>query len=728
TGNLTGITVTSPGSGYTSQPSVTLTGGGGTPVSPTASIAANAASGPMTFTGSGVTTIAPAAGSATSTGLNNVVVAGGTLKINAAPTPVAAYTFDNIGTQQNPNYDLSNHGSGQSMDGSVSGSVDFSLAGHNGSGNAATFGGDGSSININSGITDLSGTSRWSVAYWVKAASSGAGGAIFSKNTGGSWAAGNSVFYLTDTSATGGTSGSVPGAVRNNAQWIKGSTSVTDDSWHFVVMNDDGGTRSVYVDGAVSAISQDTFTGADAGTSVQLGTSTDTNSADGAFPLLGSLDSVKFYNQSLTGTQILELMNTDTVGSVPTPSLPVTAAVNISTSGATLDVGASATIGSLSGVSGGSVVLEAGTFSVGDSTSTAFAGAISGAGSLLKQGSGTLTLSGSNTYGGNTTVNAGTLAVTASGSLPSTTNLAASGGAVVLGNASQTVASLSGSTGGSLTLNGTALTVSNGGTFAADWNAGSSPSSITVSGGTMAFGGATASNGTVNANAAATFAGTTGSTAVTRSLAALNIGDGVTVGILHSAFPFTPTVLKPATTSFGAGSTIDISNNELVSNGTAAAALLKLQSGQIFSSEPADTTKAIGYINLSGADAGKFEVRYTLKGDANLDGSVAVGDLGALATSYGITTGMSWGNGDFNRDGKVDVGDLGALATNYGTHLATGPSAGDSAASAAAVASPMALVASGGSAAVPEPASGALLGIAALGLIGGRRRRHRSLN
>ncbi|HSV13326.1 MAG TPA: polysaccharide lyase family protein, partial [Tepidisphaeraceae bacterium] len=75
---------------------------------------------------------------------------------------------------------------------------------------------------------------------------------------------------------------------------------------------------------------------------------------------------------------------------------------------------------------------------------------------------------------------------------------------------------------------------------------------------------------------------------------------------------------------------------------------------------------------------------FTLRGDANDDAKVDVGDLGPLSTNYGIvTSGATWAQGDFNYDGKVDVADLGALASNYGKALATGSSDATAASTAA---------------------------------------------
>lgn len=81
------------------------------------------------------------------------------------------------------------------------------------------------------------------------------------------------------------------------------------------------------------------------------------------------------------------------------------------TAGATFDLaGFSTTIASLSGagtVQTGSSA--AATLTVGDATSTQFAGTIAGSGGLVKTGAGTLTLTGANSHSGGTLISGGTL-------------------------------------------------------------------------------------------------------------------------------------------------------------------------------------------------------------------------------------------------------------------------------------------------------------------------------
>jgi hypothetical protein len=102
-------------------------------------------------------------------------------------------------------------------------------------------------------------------------------------------------------------------------------------------------------------------------------------------------------------------------------------------------------------------------------------------------------------------------------------------------------------------------------------------------------------------------------------------------------------------------------------------------------------------------------VRYTLNGDANLDGKVNALDFNALATSFGVNAGASvWNGGDFNYDGNVDTTDFTALAQNFNQVLPSAPPA------------PPIGSASLGSL-VPEP--GSLMLLAITGLIPSRRRR-----
>ncbi len=142
-----------------------------------------------------------------------------------------------------------------------------------------------------------------------------------------------------------------------------------------------------------------------------------------------SYNEVRFWNGALS-SNMLEILhdagpdadlNSLNLGG----SLPSTTAVNITGSGATLDLNnINQTVGSLSGVAGSSVLLGTATLTLGGNASTTFSGVISGAGGLIKNGTGTLTLSGTITYTGDTFINDGAMQL-----LTGTTSLADISGA-----------------------------------------------------------------------------------------------------------------------------------------------------------------------------------------------------------------------------------------------------------------------------------------------------------
>jgi fibronectin-binding autotransporter adhesin len=119
-----------------------------------------------------------------------------------------------------------------------------------------------------------------------------------------------------------------------------------------------------------------------------------------------------------------------------------TGAVSLTAAGAMLDLQGSETIGSLAGVTGTLVSLNAQTLATGDAGSATFAGAISGSGALTKQGSGTFTLTGPNTYTGTMTIAAGTLALGAGDVLADVSSVNVNGGTLDIGGFSDTVAAV----------------------------------------------------------------------------------------------------------------------------------------------------------------------------------------------------------------------------------------------------------------------------------------------
>jgi len=240
------------------------------------------------------------------------------------------------------------------------------------------------------------------------------------------------------------------------------------------------------------------------------------------FTLSGLLSGSGALTKSGTGTVALTsaenytggtLINGGTLALSGSGALVSAGSVNLQNAGSTFDIsGASGnrTIGMLTGDTSTSIALGAHTLIFGDSANTMFGGTISGSGGIVKQGSGVATLSGPNIYTGVTTVNAGTLAIGAGGSLAASGALALNSASSIFdlsgASTSQTVGALSGVAGSQVVLAATPFTLTLGGatntTFAGAISGGGGivkqgPGTLTLSGTNTYTGGTTVSAGTL---------------------------------------------------------------------------------------------------------------------------------------------------------------------------------------------------------------------------------------
>ena len=67
---------------------------------------------------------------------------------------------------------------------------------------------------------------------------------------------------------------------------------------------------------------------------------------------------------------------------------------------------------------------------------------------------------------------------------------------------------------------------------------------------------------------------------------------------------------------------------------------------------------------VTGLAANQVEVRYTLSGDATLDGTVDIADFGKFSANFG-KSGQTWDQGDFTYDGSVGFSDLLIQGQNF---------------------------------------------------------------
>ncbi len=305
-------------------------------------------------------------------------------------------------------------------------------------------------------------------------------------------------------------------------------------------------------------------------------------------------------------------------------------------------------------------------------------GAITGNLALTKAGTGTLALNGSYAYTGDTRVTGGVLSV--NGTLANTPSVTAETAGTYEALNNQVLKRANINTGGTVRIGrpGTATTA---------------VTVLTVGDNTATY--ADAANSPLNLNG--------GKLDLGNNAAILDYAPGSDAAALAY-------VKTKAAAGFGAGTWTGNGINSSAAAANASASGV----GYALSSEVVGASG--GTFLGAPVDGDAVVARYTLLGDATLDALVDFNDLVKLAQNYNTTDGTrTWFTGDFTYDGNVDFNDLVKLAQNYNTALPTEAIPGAPADFGADLAAAFA--------AVPEPGALSLLGLAACGLAGRRRRR-----
>ncbi|SFS06523.1 autotransporter-associated beta strand repeat-containing protein [Dyella sp. OK004] len=270
---------------------------------------------------------------------------------------------------------------------------------------------------------------------------------------------------LTLAAANTYTGGTIIGSNSTVALGTSGSLAATG------MLNLLGANAVFDISGASANQTIGTLVGA-AGSQIALGARTLTLGDNINTTFLGGIAGTGGIVKQGTGVFTLAGANTYTGGTAidagtlaigPGGSLASAGTVALNGAASIFDISSAAanpTIGALSGVAGSQVALGTHTLTLGDITSSTFAGTIGGTGGIVKQSSGMLTLSGANTYTGGTTINAGTLALGIGGSLSASGPVTlATGGIFDLSAAgAQTIGSLAG-TGGTVNIGANTLTL-----------------------------------------------------------------------------------------------------------------------------------------------------------------------------------------------------------------------------------------------------------------------------
>ncbi|WP_248312082.1 autotransporter-associated beta strand repeat-containing protein [Bosea sp. BK604] len=298
------------------------------------------------------------------------------------------------------------------------------------------------------------------------------------------------------------------------------------------------------------------------------------------------------------------------------------------------------------------IVIGSGGLTVQGAQDFTLSGVLSGTGGLTKTGIGTVTLAGANTYTGSTTIDAGTLALAAGGSIAGTGALNLSGVGAVLdisaSGANQTIGALSGVAGSAVSLGVNALTIDSAANATFAGTIGGTGGLVKQGSGTQVLSGANTYTGGTTIDAGTLALGAGGSLAAAGSV---NVAAGATLDISGSGTNQTIGALIG-----GNGSSVALGVHTL----TFGDATNQSFGGSIGGT--GSLTKAgSGTQTLTGANT------YT-GGTTVSGGALALGAGGSLAATGAVT--LSSGAFDISASGANQT--IGALSGAAGTAVTLG--------------------------------------------------------